>query len=203
MEKSSMPKFLHCWPSNPPFYEFSSEPLSIAVTRMFKYSSNFTAEMLFKTLSARRAGDFDQGSWDKSAKLVREWWRDADCRGMPIIRNGSGMGNVNRISPFQIAGLLATSGNKKPISLIILAALPSAGFDGTLKSRFVKSRLRGRVRAKTGTLNSEGINTLAGYLTTRRRNLCLFAIFCHSSGRRAMGRLDDTGRSFGKGGGDD
>lgn len=169
--------------SEPPFYDFSSEPLSMTITRMFKYSSNFTAEMLFKTLSARRrADDSDQGSWEKSAKIVASWWRERGLPGAPVIRNGSGMGNVNKSSPSQITRLLCYVWKQKTYLPDYLAALPSAGFDGTLKSRFVKSRLRGIVRAKTGTLNSGGISTLAGYLTPSDGGTYAFAIFYHGSG---------------------
>ncbi len=166
----------------PPFYDFPSEPLSVAVTRMFKYSSNFTAEMLFKTLSAVRGNDSSQGSWEKSARLVTAWWRERGLPGAPLIRNGSGMGNANLISASQITGLLGYVWKQKAYLPDYCAALPSAGFDGTLKSRFAKSRLKGIVRAKTGTLNSDGISTLAGYLTPPSGGTYAFAIFCHGSG---------------------
>jgi D-alanyl-D-alanine carboxypeptidase/D-alanyl-D-alanine-endopeptidase (penicillin-binding protein 4) len=168
--------------SEPPFYDFSSEPLSITVMRMFKYSSNFTAEMLFKTLSAQRANDSARGSWEKSAKIVGSWWQERRLLGVPVIRNGSGMGNANKISPSQIAKLLSYVWKQKTYLPDFLAALPSAGFDGTLKSRFAKSKLRGIVRAKTGTLNSDNISTLAGFLTPSDGGTYAFAIFCHGSG---------------------
>ncbi len=165
-----------------PYYEFPSEPLSIAVNRMFKYSSNFTAEMIFKTLSAVRESDSGQGSWEKSAVLVGSWWQERGLPGKPIICNGSGMGSVNKISPFQITELLGYVWNRKTYLPDYLAALPSAGYDGTLKSRLTKSPLRGVVRAKTGTMNSSGVSTLAGYFMPPGGRTYAFAIFCHGSG---------------------
>jgi D-alanyl-D-alanine carboxypeptidase/D-alanyl-D-alanine-endopeptidase (penicillin-binding protein 4) len=165
-----------------PFSEFSSEPLSTAVNRMFKYSSNFTAEMLFKTLSATQRNDSGRGSWEKSSRLVAAWWRERGLPGTPVIRNGSGMGSVNRISPLQVTALLGYVWKQKSYLPDYLAALPAAGFDGTLKSRFTKSPLRGMVRAKTGTMNSTGISTLAGYFLPPRGGPYAFAIFCHASG---------------------
>ncbi|MGA2507797.1 MAG: D-alanyl-D-alanine carboxypeptidase/D-alanyl-D-alanine-endopeptidase [Chitinispirillaceae bacterium] len=163
-----------------PFYEFPSEPLSASVNRMFKYSSNYTAEMLFKTLSARR--DTVQGSWDRSISFVNFWWKERGLPGAPVIKNGSGMGNTNRVSPAQIVALLSYVWKQKSFLPDYLAALSTAGIDGTLKLRFVKSKLKGMVRAKTGTLNVYGVNTLAGYLLLPGSSTYAFAIFCNKTG---------------------
>jgi serine-type D-Ala-D-Ala carboxypeptidase/endopeptidase (penicillin-binding protein 4) len=163
-----------------PFYEFLSEPLSEAVKRMFKYSSNFTAEMLFKTLSARR--DTVQGSWERSIALVNSWWKERALPGVPAVKNGSGMGNTNRMSPAQTVALLSYVWKQKTWFPDFCAALSTAGIDGTLKSRFVKSKLKGMVRAKTGTLNACGVNTLAGYLLLPASPPYAFAIFCSKTG---------------------
>jgi serine-type D-Ala-D-Ala carboxypeptidase/endopeptidase (penicillin-binding protein 4) len=163
-----------------PFYEFPSEPLSAAINRMFKYSSNFTAEMLFKTLSARR--DTVQGSWEKSVTIVNSWWKECGLPGQPVIKNGSGMGSINRFSPAQIVGLLTYAWKQKVWLPDYLAALSTSGIDGTIKSRFLKSKLKGLIRAKTGTLNAYGISTLAGYLQIPGKSPCAFAIFCNKTG---------------------
>ena len=69
--------------SRPPLLEFPSEPLSVPVHSMFKYSSNFTAEMLFKSLSAGR--DTDAGSWNKSSAAALAWWKErGPDRGAPV-----------------------------------------------------------------------------------------------------------------------
>lgn len=163
-----------------PFYEFLSEPLSEEINRMFKYSSNFTAEMLFKTLSAHR--DTAQGSWEKSISLVNLWWKERALPGVPAVKNGSGMGNTNRISPAQTVALLSYVWRQKTWLPDYCAALSTAGIDGTLKSRFVKSKLKGMVRAKTGTLNALGVNTLSGYLFLPGSPPYAFAIFCSKTG---------------------
>jgi len=163
-----------------PFYEFFSEPLSEEISRMFKYSSNFTAEMLFKFLSAHR--DTAQGSWEKSISLVNSWWKERALPGVPAVKNGSGMGNTNRISPAQTVALLSYVWRQKTWLPDYCAALSTAGIDGTLKSRFVKSKLKGMVRAKTGTLNALGVNTLAGYLLLPGSPTYAFAIFCSKTG---------------------
>jgi D-alanyl-D-alanine carboxypeptidase/D-alanyl-D-alanine-endopeptidase (penicillin-binding protein 4) len=148
---------------------------------MFKFSSNFAAEMLFKALSARR--DSVPGSWDRSAKVTAVWWKERGLPGTPIIKNGSGMGNTNRISPAQTVALLSYVWKQKAWCPEYISALSAGGIDGTLKSRFVKPGLKGLVRGKTGTLNAYGISTLAGYLLPQGRAPCAFAIFCIKTGR--------------------
>ncbi|MBN2188577.1 MAG: D-alanyl-D-alanine carboxypeptidase/D-alanyl-D-alanine-endopeptidase [Chitinispirillaceae bacterium] len=165
----------------PPFYEFIAEPLSESIACMFKYSSNFTAEMLFKALSARSDTTI-QGSWERSAAFTGSWWKERGLPETPIIKNGSGMGDLNRISPAQVTALLGYAWQQKAWFPDYCAALSNAGLDGTLKDRFVNSRLKGMVRAKTGTLNALRVNTLAGYLLLPESPPYAFAIFCSRTG---------------------
>ena len=146
---------------NPPFYEFSSEPLTQSVTSMFKYSTNFIAEMIFKSLSAEGSDSISHGSWERSASCIASWWKERGLPGVPVIINGSGMGDTNRVSPSQTVALLSYVWKQKSFLPDYLSALPAAGIDGTLKSRFKSSNLKGMVRAKTGSLNNYGVSTLA------------------------------------------
>jgi D-alanyl-D-alanine carboxypeptidase/D-alanyl-D-alanine-endopeptidase (penicillin-binding protein 4) len=164
----------------PCFYEFQGMPFARSIEEMFKYSSNFVAEMLFKTLSARR--DTAAGSWPRSAAMVAAWWKSQKLPGAPVIKNGSGMGNTNRISAAQTVALLQHVREQNDYYPEYTAALSIGGIDGTVKSRFLKSRLKGLVRAKTGTLNSYGVSTLAGYLMLDSGPYA-FAIFCSRTGK--------------------
>jgi D-alanyl-D-alanine carboxypeptidase/D-alanyl-D-alanine-endopeptidase (penicillin-binding protein 4) len=147
---------------------------------MFKYSSNFVAELIFKTLSARR--DTVQGSWPRSSAIVMDWWKSRGLPGMPVIKNGSGMGNTNRISAAQVVALLEYVWRRNDYYPEYISALSIGGIDGTIKSRFLKSPLKGLVRAKTGTLNNYGISTLAGYLLLDSGPYA-FALFCSMTGK--------------------
>ncbi len=162
-----------------PFYQFTSEPLSYYVKDMFKYSSNFAAEMIFKTIPT--ATDSVRGSWPLGALKIQTWWKNSNLPGIPVIKNGSGMGNSNRLSVFQIATLLSHVWSEKAYLPEYLNALSVSGIDGTLKSRFKKSPLKGIVRGKTGTLNSYGVSTLAGYLMLPQKTYT-FAIICSKVG---------------------
>ncbi len=161
-----------------PFYEFESQPLNEFINHMFKYSSNFASEMIFKTLSSQ---DSQPGSWERSSEMVKDWWKKNNLPGEPIIRNGSGMGNTNRISAGQIVGVLDHVWSQKTYLPEYLAALSVSGIDGTLKSRFKNSPLRGLIRGKTGTLNSYSVSTLAGYMLLPHSTWA-FAILCNKAG---------------------
>lgn len=164
-----------------PFYTFPSVPLYQAVNSMMKVSNNYMAEMLFKTLSAKQ--DSVAGTWDKSAALVQSWWKEKKLPGAPRIRNGSGMGDSNRMSARQIVELLRWVWHQKSFFPEYVYSLPSAGVDGTVKSRFKNSRLKGILRAKTGTLNDYGVSSMAGYAFVGNRTFAFAMIF--SSGSRA------------------
>lgn len=163
----------------PPFYRFESETLPYYVNHMFKYSSNFAAEMIFKTIPS--VVDSTRGSWPLGSAKVLSWWEKCGLPGKPVIKNGSGMGNTNRISTLQIAELLSHVWKQKTYLPEYLNALSVGGIDGTLKSRFKKSPLKGLVRGKTGTLNDYGISALAGYLLLPEGTYS-FAIICTKVG---------------------
>jgi len=209
------------------FYTFAGEPLTEFERHMLKWSSNFVAEMLFKTIGAVRQGE--PGTWPKGVNAVTDWWESSGLSGKPRIINGSGMGgessvirrsakrrqeltaeaqtaddtaelgaNVtageeeeavvttgtvieNLISAGQMVELLTYVFKQKTYFPEFIASLPVSGVDGTLSSRFKRSRLKGIVRAKTGTINSLKVSTLAGYVLLDDRMLA-FAVFCKNAG---------------------
>ncbi len=176
MRKEALPAFVH---KKGAFYVFKSDPINSFVDAMYKYSSNFAAEMLFKTISAEK--DTLPGSWLKSSLLVSQWWMEQKLPDSLQIYNGSGMGNGNRVTPQQIVSLLETVWTKKNYNLEYVNALSVAGVDGTLSSRFKYSPLKGMLRAKTGTLNSYGVSTLAGYVFAPQGTY-VFSVFVNNGG---------------------
>jgi D-alanyl-D-alanine carboxypeptidase/D-alanyl-D-alanine-endopeptidase (penicillin-binding protein 4) len=169
--------------SRKPFYTFHSRPLPEYIYNMFKYSSNFAAEMVFKTIASEH--DTLPGSWENGARIVDRWWQkqkisttisNISITSRPVIINGSGMGDGNKVSPAQIAALLEYVWQKKSYTPEFINALSVAGVDGTLDQRFKKSPLKGIIRGKTGTLNDRGVSNLAGYILLPKKTY-IFAIF--------------------------
>ena len=69
------------------------------------------------------------------------------------------------------------------------ATFPVAGVDGTLYGRFRNSPLKGKLWAKTGTLNET--NALSGYLQTASGKTLAFSILVNGHGREAGGAPGD------------
>jgi D-alanyl-D-alanine carboxypeptidase/D-alanyl-D-alanine-endopeptidase (penicillin-binding protein 4) len=77
----------------------------------------------------------------------------------------------------QIVELLSLVNKSKSYLPEYVCALPCAGIDGTLKSRFKTSRFKGIVRGKTGTLNDFGVHSIAGYVLLPKKTYAFAIVF--------------------------
>ena len=131
-----------------PSFEIASPALAEVVRDINKFSNNVMAQQLFLTLSLQAKG---QGSVEASREWLGRWWRDRVARTeaspMPLFDNGSGLSRQQRISASQLARLLQVAWNS-PLMPELLASLPVAGIDGTLK----RSKTAGVAHLKTGSL---------------------------------------------------
>ncbi|MGZ6079451.1 MAG: D-alanyl-D-alanine carboxypeptidase/D-alanyl-D-alanine endopeptidase [Myxococcaceae bacterium] len=143
-------------------YVAQSETFDLILKRMNKYSSNFVAEQLLKTLGAELKGP--PGSTANGVSVAEEFLeREVGIpRGSYILRNGSGLNDTNRFTPRQLAQLLRVMWDRFPLAPEYLSSVGIAGKDGTLRYRFEGSEAVGRLRAKTGTL--ENVSALSGYV---------------------------------------
>ncbi|MGM0443155.1 MAG: D-alanyl-D-alanine carboxypeptidase/D-alanyl-D-alanine endopeptidase [Fibrobacterota bacterium] len=163
-----------------PLVSFPSQPMPRHIRNMFKYSNNYIAETIFRTIALENSGD---GSWKSGQKEMQTWFAsrfDTAALGVPVIINGSGMGIKNRISSHQITALLAYAAQQAEWKYEFLAALPVAGIDGTLSRRMKSPALRGRVRAKTGTLSDSGVNNIAGWIQLRSGEDLIFSLLLNN-----------------------
>jgi len=143
-------------------YVAQSETFDLVLKRMNKYSSNFVAEQLLKTLGAEVKGA--PGTTANGVAVAEEFLeREVGIpRGSYILRNGSGLNDTNRFTPRQLAQLLKVMWDRFPLAPEYLSSVGIAGKDGTLRYRFEGSEAVGRLRAKTGTL--ENVSALSGYV---------------------------------------
>jgi D-alanyl-D-alanine carboxypeptidase/D-alanyl-D-alanine-endopeptidase (penicillin-binding protein 4) len=143
-------------------YVSRSETFDLILKRLNKYSSNFVAEQLLKTLGAEVKGA--PGSTANGVKVAEEFLeREVGIpRGSYILRNGSGINDTNRFTPRQLTQLLKAMWDRFPLAPEYLSSVGIAGKDGTLRYRFEGSEAVGRLRAKTGTL--EEVSALSGYV---------------------------------------
>ena len=151
-----------------------SPPIPALVTRMLTESDNDLAEALGR-LVARRDGR--PATFAGAAAAVTSAVRDlgVPTRGVRLF-DASGLSRDDRVTPQALAALLRLITEDDPDLAPLSAALPVAGFTGTLADRY-----RGRstddgagvVRAKTGTL--AGVSALAGQVVDADGRLLVFA----------------------------
>lgn len=154
-----------------------SIPLAQDITLTNKISQNLHAELLFRLLGKTFGSD---GSFAEGSRVVRQFLLDAGVNdGDFFMYDGSGMSPDDRIAPRAYAQLLSYA-SRQPWGAGWRDSLPIAGVDGTLANRFKSSPLKGKLWAKTGTLNET--SALSGYLTAASGKTLAFSIMVN--GRR-------------------
>ena len=131
--------------------------------KMNKTSDNFTAELLVKHLGAKFRG---AGTTLAGCLVVR---RVLEGRGVPMsgvrLADGSGLSLRDRFTARALGRLLTSAWRDPAVRAPLVASLPIAGVDGTLKDRMRSGPARRRVRAKTGT--TFGASSLSGFVGSR------------------------------------
>jgi D-alanyl-D-alanine carboxypeptidase/D-alanyl-D-alanine-endopeptidase (penicillin-binding protein 4) len=154
-----------------------SVPVGEDITVINKTSQNLHAELLLRLLGKTEGSE---GSFEQGARVVRQFLVDAGVDDADFfLYDGSGMSPDDRIAPRAFTRLLAYA-SRQSWGEAWRQTLPVAGMDGTLEARFRDSPLKGRMWAKTGTLNE--MNALSGYLTAASGRTLAFSILVN--GRR-------------------
>ena len=158
-------------------YAFDGMPLRAEADLLLKYSNNFIAETLLKQLGRLDSGA--PGSWANGSVALRA---RLAALGLPLdgitLVDGSGLSRDNRVSARLLVAALRRADASFAIGPDLLAGLPIAAEDGTLRKR--ADGARGLVRAKTGTL--DGVTSLAGWARTDSGRELVFAVI--SNGHR-------------------
>lgn len=167
-----------------------SAPLDALVATCNKTSHNQYAEVLFR-LAASRVGPTPVTNALAQAGVRRALdglgldWAEAH------LANGSGLYHANRVAARQVTTLLRSMARDERAGRF-RSSLAIAGLDGTLRGRMGGSATRGKVHAKTGTLDD--VIGLAGYAEGEGQRYA-FALFYNGPGgmagpwRRAHDRL--------------
>lgn len=164
-------------------YQAQSDTLDLVLKKLNKHSSNFVAEQLIKQLGAEVKGT--PGSTSKGIEVVEEMLeREVGlARGTYVMRNGSGLNDTNRFSSAQTNRLLKVMWDRSWLAPEYQSALGIAGKDGTLKYRFEGTDAVGRLRAKTGTL--ETVSALSGYVQAVGGERFVFSVMVNDFQGRA------------------
>ncbi len=157
-------------------YQHQSAPLSLILKELNTYSSNLMAEHILKTMAAKTYETKQPASHADALKRVYAFLKQANISTQGLhVTDGSGLSRQNRFTARAMTDLLRYMYPRFDIGPDFLASLRVMGAHGAHSRRLKNSPAKGRVRAKTGSLN--GVSTLAGYLPDQNGKLYAFAFF--------------------------
>jgi D-alanyl-D-alanine carboxypeptidase/D-alanyl-D-alanine-endopeptidase (penicillin-binding protein 4) len=152
-----------------------SVPVAQDIKVINKTSQNLHAEMLLRLLGKTFGSD---GSFEQGTRVVRQFLIDAGIDDNDFFfYDGSGLSAKDKISPRAFTRLLAYASHQ-PWGAAWRDTLPIAGVDGTLDNRFKNAPFKGRMWAKTGTLDEA--NALSGYVTAASGRVVAFSILVNN-----------------------
>ncbi len=165
-----------------------SAPLLSALGSALRFSNNFTAEQVLRTLAWRATGE--PGSWADGVAVLERFAvavspeRAADQHFV----NGSGLTLDGRLSPSFIVDVIALANRPSSPSQLLLASFAQAGGEGTLRNRLPHAGAH--VLAKTGTY--AGASTLSGVIHDDRRRLGFSILINGAPTEQARAAQDDV-----------
>jgi len=180
------------FPKSPPrvvLAEHLSDPLAEDIKTINKFSHNLHVEMLLRTMGHELKG---YGSLTVGLQVLDEFAAEAGIQpDEAVFTDGSGLSRHTLVTPQAVIKLLkymATS----PRFDALLESLPVAGEDGTLARRLEGTRTRGRVRAKTGTMDH--VNALSGYMELPSGRRLAFSIIGNGHAMKSVDGAETVDR---------
>lgn len=135
-------------------YTHRSPTAAVYMSNLMKRSDNLFAEGTLRAIDPA-------GSRDDCIKAEKAFWKE---RGLDaastLIYDGSGLTRGNKLPPAFLGRMLEIMA-VSPNAGTYVSFFPKAGMEGTLKSFLDKSRLKGRIALKTGSVAA--VQCYAGY----------------------------------------
>ena len=149
-----------------------SAPLREDLKTINKLSQNLHVEMLLRTLG-REVKQY--GSLTLGLEVLTDFAAQVSIApGEVNFADGSGLSRHDLVAPHAVIKLLKFMA-ASPRFEVYFDSLPVAGVDGTLSDRFGGTPVKGRVHAKTGTM--EHTNALSGFMDLPSGERLAFSIF--------------------------
>ncbi|MFQ5717502.1 MAG: D-alanyl-D-alanine carboxypeptidase/D-alanyl-D-alanine-endopeptidase, partial [Nitrospinales bacterium] len=150
-----------------------SEPLALILRGLNKFSNNFVAEQLTKTLAADQFGP--PGTTENGVKIIESYMKSLGYSPPRFtLVDGSGLSRQNRLSPDQIVSVLRAVYKDLSVYPELIASLAVMGLDGSVQDRMNGNPAARRARVKTGTLNS--VSAISGYFQSQGGEKFVFSI---------------------------
>jgi D-alanyl-D-alanine carboxypeptidase/D-alanyl-D-alanine-endopeptidase (penicillin-binding protein 4) len=156
--------------------EHTSPPLSEAIKVVNKESENLHAEMLLRTLGhvQNNHGSLAGGLEALNTFAARQV---GILHGETYFSDGSGLSREDLVAPRAAVKLLLYMAHS-PHFQAYFDSLPVSGIDGTLAHRFSDDDVKGKIHAKTGSV--EHVNTLSGYMDLPSGKRLVFSIMTNN-----------------------
>jgi D-alanyl-D-alanine carboxypeptidase/D-alanyl-D-alanine-endopeptidase (penicillin-binding protein 4) len=156
--------------------EHTSPPLSEAIKVVNKESENLHAELLLRTLGkvVNNRGSLAGGLEALNAFAAQQV---GIAPGETYFSDGSGLSREDLVAP-QAAVKLLLYMARSPHFQAYFDSLPISGTDGTLAHRLLTDDVKGKIHAKTGSV--EHVNTLSGYMDLPSGKRLVFSIMTNN-----------------------
>ncbi|MFC5603420.1 D-alanyl-D-alanine carboxypeptidase/D-alanyl-D-alanine-endopeptidase [Sporosarcina koreensis] len=167
-----------------------SMPLKQLMRPFMKLSNNTHAEILAKTMGKHVYGE---GSWNAGLRVMRDFGQSIGLDPAEWnFEDASGMSHNNKVTSAQLTELLFLARNA-PWYGSFVQGLPISGMNerfvgGTLRNRLTGSSVKGKIIAKTGSLNQ--VNSLAGYVETKNGETLIFSVLTQGQKATALPAID-------------
>jgi D-alanyl-D-alanine carboxypeptidase/D-alanyl-D-alanine-endopeptidase (penicillin-binding protein 4) len=156
--------------------EHDSPPLREAIKVVNKESENLHAEMLLRTLGRVQG---NQGSLAGGLEALNAFTAQqvGIVPGETYFSDGSGLSREDLVAPQAAVKLLVYMAHS-PHFHSYFDSLPVSGIDGTLSHRLLDDDVKGKIHAKTGSV--EHVNTLSGYMDLPSGKRLVFSIMANN-----------------------
>jgi D-alanyl-D-alanine carboxypeptidase/D-alanyl-D-alanine-endopeptidase (penicillin-binding protein 4) len=146
------------------------------VEKMNKESINLYAETMLKQIGLTISGE---GSTLAGTTTIKDFWNKngIDTQNLFMI-DGSGLSRQNAVTAKTLVDILVYMKNQSKWFDAYKNSIPLTGIEGTQKYYFLDSFLKGKARAKTGSMSR--VRSMAGYMTTQNGKEIAFAIIVNN-----------------------
>jgi serine-type D-Ala-D-Ala carboxypeptidase/endopeptidase (penicillin-binding protein 4) len=156
--------------------ESTSPPLRDIAGVMMKVSQNLYAETLLKAASTGKGGLGTTDGGRQATRALLAGWGIPDTTYVQL--DGSGLSRYDYVTADMLVNILEHLYRDPTQRDVFMGTLPTAGREGTMRSRMRKTRAEGNAMAKTGSIAN--VRTLSGYVKTRDGEQLAFSILANS-----------------------
>ncbi|MDR1780327.1 MAG: D-alanyl-D-alanine carboxypeptidase/D-alanyl-D-alanine-endopeptidase [Tannerella sp.] len=167
----------------------TSPPLSDIIRVVNNVSHNMFADALIKTLGLRYSPKPEEviSSFERGVKVVAEFWQG---RGVDVslltLYDGSGLAASDKATANFLCDMHIYMAKESKNSATYLNSLPRAGYDGTVRTFLMRTKLAGS-RLKSGSMT--GVQCYAGYIETNGKQYAIALMINNFSGKNRSIRV--------------